>query len=516
MKEKRASMSTCPTALPSIAAARVLLGALPGALLVMLHYAMLALPRADIIDALDSDHYRIQWIMGSYLLGGAVGLGLTRYVAGRFGLRHTLVGAVLLFGGAATVCGLQSEVISMAPWRLLQGVGAGLTLSGSMAVLFRAFAERRPTAMAVYGSGVFLAALSGAVLAGLITYAFSWRGIFLLNLPFAPLAAWLAWRELPADRPAPAARVRFDWLGFGLFLATVATLIIVLDTGQYWGWLTSPFFVPWLAAFVFFAVAFALRGLLAAEPFIDLRLFGLRNFALGIILKAIFSSNLYALLVLLSLYMINLRHYQWWQGALVLLPAAVAFAVTQGLAEKERGGRARMLVGFAVMAMATGLLANVDLYTDKRWLAAFLGLWGAGAGLAIVPVMRTIFDGLTDVQTLHCAGIYNMMRMLPEYIALSLLATLLVQGSDVQFNRLRQDITYNRPQVERTNAHLDRHFSERGSSRAVSQQQARALLGRWVHVNARAYAFQQVLAYLALATAGAVLVICVVARPARG
>ena len=72
---------------------RALLGVLPGVAVVLLHSAMIDLPRADIIDALDTDRYRFQWVLGSYLVGGAAGLGLTRHLAAWFGLRLVNAGA---------------------------------------------------------------------------------------------------------------------------------------------------------------------------------------------------------------------------------------------------------------------------------------------------------------------------------------------------------------------------------------------------------------------------------------
>jgi DHA2 family multidrug resistance protein len=492
------------------------LAVLPGVALVMLNAAMIDLPRGDIIAALDTDHYRFHWVTGSYLLGGAAGMCLTRFCAGRWGLRVSFCGALLLFTAAAALCGTVSEVVRMAPLRLLQGAGAGLTVSAGMVLLWRAFGEEKPRAMALYGLAVYLAALAGPVVAGLLTAALSWRWVFYLDLPLGLAAAARAVRLLEAERPAPAGPVPFDFVGLVLFLAAVAALNVVLDMGQYWGWATSPFFVPWLAALVICGGAFVLWGALARAPLIDLRLFAVRNYALGIAIKAVFSINLYVLLGLLSAYMIGLRRYQWWQGALVFLPAAAVFAVlAAGSVRWQSYRRGRMFAGMALMALATWSISAVDLYTDKRWLAAGVALWAAGAGLVLVPVMRTIFEGLTPAQTLHAAGVFNMTRLLPAYAAGALLAALLVQRADAHFDRLREDVTYNRPIVSETTRHLLRHYADRGSGLERSRQQARATLGRWVHANARAFALQTILRYLALVPVVGMGMVVFVRRPAR-
>lgn len=490
---------------------RVLVGVLPGVALAMIHSTMLDIPRADVVAALDSDRYRVQWIMGSYLLGSAAGMALTGFLGGRLGLRRSYLLAAALFTLAAAACGLVSEVIWMTPLRLVQGVSMGLLISSGMVILWRAFPGHKELAMVAYGTGVYLAALLGPVCGGLLVAWSSWRLLFLINLPLGCAVTAVAWWTLPSDDPARAAHGRFDVVGFTLHLLWIGTLIVVLDMGQYWGWLTSPYFVPWLAALVLSFTCFVCWGIWSADPLINLRPLALRSFGLGLCGKALLSINLDILVGLLAAYMINLRGYQWWQGSLVILPgflAMLAALVVGTCWGTDANRKARMFAGTATMACATWLISSVDVYTAKGWLSLHLALWGAGAGLTIGPIMFTVFEGMTPVQMLRCAGIFNTMRALPTFIVGSILITLLTQRSDDYFDNLRQRITYNRPIVALTTTHQERHFTARGSGPEQRVKQARAALGLWVHANARAYALQTVLKYLALLTAvGPVLVL---------
>src|SRR5262245_38279160 len=91
----------------------VLWAVLPGLALSGLHMTALDLPRADVIAALDSDRYRIQWIVGAYLVGSAAGMALTRFVCDRLGMRWAYLLALALFAAAAGGCAAVSEVIAM-------------------------------------------------------------------------------------------------------------------------------------------------------------------------------------------------------------------------------------------------------------------------------------------------------------------------------------------------------------------------------------------------------------------
>jgi DHA2 family multidrug resistance protein len=495
-----------------------MLGVVPGVALTMLHSTMLDLPRADVVAALDSDRYRIQWIVGSYLLGGAAGMALTGFCGAHFGLRRSYAAAVLLFALAAGACGFVGEVVWMTPWRLLQGLGMGLAISSGMVLIWRAFPRHREFAMAIYGMCVYLPALAGAILGGLLTAWASWRWIFWFNLPLGLLvvgvAAWLLPPDPPRDpgpQPAP-----FDLVGFALLVCWIGTLNVVLDLGQYWGWLNSPFFVPWLAGFVVSFALFIVWGILAPHPLISLRPFALRNFALGLGIKALFSINLYLLVGLLTGYMINLRGYQWWQGGLVLLPALLTMAagVAGGVAlGNDANRKPRMLLALAVMVLATWQLAGLDLFTSKCRQALLWAVWGAGAGLLVGPALLTVFEDLTPQQATQGAGIFNIVRALPAFAAHGLLATLLVQRTDAHFDLLRQTVTSNRPQLETVYRQSSRYFTDQGSSPAIRGKQAQAVLGRWVHANARAFALQDVLRVLAVGTAAGLGLIVFVRRP---
>jgi EmrB/QacA subfamily drug resistance transporter len=496
---------------------RVLMAVLPGLVLTMLHSTILDLPKADVVAALDSDRYRIQWITGAYILGSAVGMGMTGFVGSRLGLRRAYLLALFLFTAAGSACAGVSDVLWMAPLRLVQGYGTGLLISAGMVLLWRAFPVHKEFAMALYGMGVYLSALAGAPLGGLLTAGYSWQLLFLVNLPLGLLVGLVAWLTLPPDRLASGERLRFDWLGLGLLASLVVTLSVVLDMGQYWGWLTSPFFVPWVAGLVVSLAAFTAWGLCAAAPLVNLRPLAVGHFALGLGIKVAFSVNLYVLVALLSSYMIGLRGYQWWQGSLVLLPAlgGMFVALLAGTFWGTDGNRkARMFLGLGVMALSTWLLSVLDLYTAKGWQAVHLTLWGMGAGLVAGPALLTTFEGLTTEQTLRTAGVFNILRSLPVFVAGGILGTLLTRHTDAQFDVLRQNIRYNRPVVSESLRGPEGHFLGHGSPRAQARPQAHAALGRWVHANARAFALQDILRLLMLVPAAALVLVLLVRVPA--
>jgi DHA2 family multidrug resistance protein len=285
---------------------------------------------------------------------------------------------------------------------------------------------------------------------------------------------------------------------------------VVLDLGQYWGWLASPQFVPWLAGLVISFSLFALWGTLASAPLINLRVLAKRNFTLGLAIKMLFSIDLLVLLSLLTGYMINLRGYQWWQASLVLAPACATMLcgiVLGALIGTDANRKLRIAVGLVVMSSGTAALATVDLYTAKTLIGIYLAFWGAGAGLVIGPALLTAFETLSPEETLHVAGFFNIARSLPAFIVGATLAILLTQNTDAQFDVLRQNIRFNRAIVESAYSRTSSHFATHGNPSTTAEKQAQALVGKWVHANARAFALQGILAYLSLVPLIALLLV---------
>src|SRR5439155_12315455 len=154
---------------------------------------------------------------------------------------------VVGFSITSLLCGLAPTLALLIIARGLQGATGGGLQPTSQAILADAFPpERRGQAFAAYGIAVVFAPAIGPALGGWITDNFSWRWVFLLNVPVGMLLTLLAARVLAdppkeiAARRAQARRgINFDYLGFALLVIGMCALQIVLDKGQEDDWFAS-------------------------------------------------------------------------------------------------------------------------------------------------------------------------------------------------------------------------------------------------------------------------------------
>jgi MFS family permease len=493
-----------------------LIGALlPGLLLLMLNATLLNLCGREVTNGLASDRYQVIWITAGYGVAYTFGCMMTGLVAGQVGLARCFWGALVLFGLLGTLSGLMDTVEVMTPLRIAQGCFKGLALTSAMQILWKRFPGRIPLWMSVYGTIAFAGALLGAPVGGLITHYLGWRGLFLVQLPLGAATGLVAALALPDDRPAVRARPRVEVVGVVLTLGWLICILVVAAMGQYWGWLDSNEVVFWLAGFVLFFAAFLVWGAVVSAPAISTRTLGLPRYVLTLLLLDVYGINLYVVLSLVSGYLTDQRGYQWWQGSLVLLPALPAMlagVLLSGWLSRWANRKVRLFAGLAVMAAGVWWLSSVDLYSDGGWVAMVLVVWGLGVGVATAPAMAGLFDGLAPGQVFLQTGIFNLNRFAPASVMVLLFAALLARGTDAQFDRLRTAVTHNRPAVSEAVRHVEGDLHAHTGLTNGSAAQARAVLGKWVKANARVFALQTVLRYLAMLTAGGLVLVVVMPR----
>src|SRR5262249_7592152 len=157
-------------------------------------------------------------------------------------------------------------------------------------------------AFAIYGVAAVFAPAIGPALGGWITDTFTWRWVFLLNVPVGIILTVIALRAIPDDRSTKTRRrIDFDYLGFALLILGMGALQIVLDRGQEDDWFSSNLITTLTITAVLGLGGFALWELRRADPIVDLALLKQRNFAVGNILLFILGFTLMGSTVLVPL-----------------------------------------------------------------------------------------------------------------------------------------------------------------------------------------------------------------------
>src|SRR5437879_9870433 len=164
--------------------------------------------------------------------------------------------------------------------RVIQGAAGGELQPIWQAVLMESCPPaKRGMAMAVVTMVIVVAAILGPIIGGWLTYNYSWRWAFYINLPIGFIAAVLC-RAFLEDPPylKRSSAANIDYLGFGLLGIWLASLQIMLDKGQELDWFGSKMIV-WCAVIATAGfIAFIVRGLVTEHQVVGLCILNIRNF----------------------------------------------------------------------------------------------------------------------------------------------------------------------------------------------------------------------------------------------
>jgi len=166
-------------------------------------------------------------VIVSYVLTVAVTLPLSGWLADRFGVRNIFFSAIVLFSVGSLLCALSSTLDQLVMARVVQGIGGAMMVPvGRLTVMKIVPREQYMSAMTFVTLPGQIGPLVGPALGGVLVEYASWHWIFLINIPVGIIGAIATIMLMPNYSMQTR---RFDFLGFLLLAAGMATLTMALD-----------------------------------------------------------------------------------------------------------------------------------------------------------------------------------------------------------------------------------------------------------------------------------------------
>jgi MFS family permease len=374
-------------------------------------------------------------VAGYQLIYGA-GLITAGRLGDRFGVFRVFGCGMALFTAASALCAVSPTGDVLLAARLLQGAGTAVVVPqaySGIQLLFPGGRRSRPFAAlgAVMGIGAISGQLIGGLLLTLDVAGTGWRSIFLVNLPIG-VAALAALRYAPLVAPRDRS-ASFDHLGGVLVVAVLVAATAPLLMGPDLGW-------PWWA-FAMLAAVIPLTVTLirhecrhdaaGRQPLLPPILFRTDGFPTSIVLVALFNSGLNAFFLLLAVYM------QQWRGlsplslGAVMVPLALAFAVTS-LVVPLLGWREEhlMVAGAAAAALAYAVTAAAAQYGSDAAIICCLAAIGAGQGLFITPMLSVALRSVPAAAAGAGAGVVSTAQQVGAAVGVCVLGILFYGAID--------------------------------------------------------------------------------------
>src|ERR1700736_3633818 len=223
------------------------------------------------------------WVLTSYLVSNAIVLPLGAWASSVMGRKNFFLFCIVIFTIASFLCGAAPSLPLLLVFRVLQGAGGGGLQPMAQAIMADTFPpQQRGLAFALYGITAIMAPTLGPTLGGWITFNYSWRWIFFINLPVG-VATWFLVRRFVEDPPylhrLKAAGVKLDYIGIALLTPGIGVLQVLLDKGQEDDWFGSRFITTLVVVSTISLIALVIWEWYQKAPIIDVRMFKSFNFA---------------------------------------------------------------------------------------------------------------------------------------------------------------------------------------------------------------------------------------------
>ncbi|WP_347059968.1 MFS transporter [Blastococcus sp. HT6-30] len=409
----------------------VLLATVLGSGVAMLDATVVNVALERIGTDLGADFAGLQWTVNAYTLTLAALILLGGSLSDRFGRRRVFIVGVCWFAAASALCGLAPDIGTLVAARALQGVGGALLTPGSLAIISASFSgPDRAAAVGAWSGLSGVAAAIGPFVGGWLV-EWSWRAVFLINLPLAALVVAVAARHVPESRD-PAAAPRLDWAGTALVAAGLGALTYALTAAGDGGAGTG----TWLLGAV---GALALAAFVGVErrsehPLVPPALFADRQFAAANAVTLFVYAALGGLFVLLVLQLQVVSGYSPLLAGTALLPVTglmLVFSARVGALAQRIGPRALLTAG--PLVAAGGVLLMLRIGPDASYLGDVLpsvALFGVGLTLLVAPLTATVLDSAEDRYAGVASGVNNAVARAAGLLAVAVVPVAAGLGGD--------------------------------------------------------------------------------------
>ncbi|WP_043182681.1 MFS transporter [Streptomyces sp. NRRL F-5123] len=381
----------------------------------------IALP--DIGTGLHMAPSSLSWVVTAYVLtfGGLLMLG--GRIADLRGRRATFLTGLIGFGAASAVAACAPAAGTLITARAVQGAAAALMSPAALSLVTTLFpGKERAKALGVWGAVAGCGGAAGVLLGGVLTGAFGWPAIFLVNLPVAAAVAAGTLRYVPAHA---GTRGGIDLPGAATLTTGLASIVYGLSQVDAKG-TTSTLVLSALGLGALLLAVFVAIERAVAQPLVPLRIFRLRTVTSANAVMAAIGAATVGLFFFLSLYLQQILHYTPLQAGLSQLPLALMIIVAAGLAPQlvaRTGNKTLMVTGPLLLAAGMGWFSTASVHGS--FAGTILGpsfLVGAGLGLSFVSVNVTAAAQVAPADAGLAGGLINTTQQIGGALGLALLS----------------------------------------------------------------------------------------------
>ncbi|BFH65690.1 DHA2 family efflux MFS transporter permease subunit [Paenibacillus azoreducens] len=401
-----------------------------GAFVSILNQTLLNVAIPHLMNEFNVSATTVQWLSTAYMLVNGVLVPVTAFLIESYGTRALFMTAMGLFTAGAVICATSSSFVLMLVGRVVQASGAGIIMPVVMNVFLTVFPpEKRGTAMGTMGIAMMFAPALGPTLSGWIVEHYTWRILFIMVIPLAVLDILFAFRWL--TNVNRLTKPQFDFWGVAFSTLGFGSLLYGFSSAGDKGWVSATVLGSLFVGAVFI-VLFVVRELRMEVPMLDFRVFKYDIFTFSTIIGGLVNMAMFGAMLLLPIYLQNIRGFTPLQSGLLLLPGALLMGVMSpisGAIFDKTGARPLAIVGLAITAITTFEFSRLTSDTSFTHLMLLYTIRSFGMSLIMMSVQTEGLNQLPPRLGAHGTAMSNTMRQVAGSIGTALLVTVMTTRS---------------------------------------------------------------------------------------
>ncbi len=416
-----------------------------GMFVALLDIQIVASSLQDIGGGLSAAQDQISWVQTAYLIAEIIVIPLSGWLTRVFSTRWLFAASAAGFTLASLLCGIAWNIETMIVFRALQGLLGASMIPTVFTSSFHYFpGKRRVYSAAVVGAIASVAPTMGPVIGGWITDTLDWRWLFYINLLPGLIVAAIVPLLVKIDRPDLSLLKGADYPGIVLLAIALGTLEYVLEEGSRWNWFDDRTITAcaWIAGIS--GILFVARSLTYAQPIVDLKALGNRNFSLGCFLSFVTGIGIFSTIYLTPLFLGYVRGFSAWQTGTAIFSTGVASLVGVPVyVTLARKIDMRWLMMFGLASFGLSMWSFSFITHD--WGAAELLipqlLRGFPQVFAVAPSVNLGLGSLPPERLKYASGLFNMMRNLGGAVGIAICGAILNDRTNLHFVDIASNLT---------------------------------------------------------------------------
>ena len=354
-----------------------------------------------------------QWLTTAYMLINGIMVPITAYLVNRFTTRQLYLFSMIVFSIGTLVAATSSVYGVLIVGRMIQAVGAGIILPLQMIVVLYIFPiEKRGSAMGLIGLAMNFAPAIGPTFSGWVVQNYHWNMLFYFILPFAIIDVIVAIFVLKnvgetGNPKLDLMSVIYSTLGFG-------GLLFGLSNASSHDFISVNVALP-IVVGIISLILLVNRSNHSKEPLLNFGIFKYKGYRLNLIISFVLTAGMYGAIMLLPIYLQNIREMTPMESGMTLLPGAIVMAVMSPITGRmfdKYGSKRLAMSGLTLVTVGTFIIGLIDLNTPIVSIVLLQVVRSLGFALTLMPIQTAAFNAVPLELAAHASAMFNTQRQL--------------------------------------------------------------------------------------------------------